>query len=361
MDIKILENIIKENGYSSFRLKQAKKSVFARLVADWDEASDLPADLRTLLKEKAPICSLEPLSREESAKKDALKILFRARDGLLVEAVLMRHDRNRRTVCVSSQVGCAMNCFFCATGKLGFNRNLTAEEIIDQILYFARLLKATDEKITNVVYMGMGEPFNNYDNVMESVKILNDKDGFNLGARHISISTCGIASGIKRFAEENLPSYGDCSARRVRGLQVNLAISLHAPNDEIRSKIMPVNLAYPLGKLMPVIADYVAKTKRKVMFEYILLGGVNDSDECAREVAVLMKANKLYHINLIKYHQTFAKNSATPTFYASSQKQMNRFFDILKKAGVSCTVRISFGEDIAGACGQLAGRPTLIN
>ena len=253
----------------------------------------------------------------------------------------MKHDRNRRTVCVSSQVGCAMNCSFCATGKLGFQRNLMAGEITDQGLYFARWLQDKKETVTNVVYMGMGEPFNNYDNVMESVRILNDKDGFNLGARHISISTCGVVSGIKKFADEKL--------------QINLAISLHAPNDEIRSKIMPVNQAYPLGKLMPAIADYVEKTRRKVMFEYILLGGVNDSDKCARELAVLMKTNKLYHINLIKYHQTFAKNSARLMFLASSQKQMNRFFDILKKPGVSCTFRVSFGEDISGACGQLAG------
>jgi len=219
---------------------------------------------------------------------------------------------------------------------------LEAGEIVDQVLYFARLLKNKKEKVTNIVYMGMGEPFNNYDNVMESVRILNDKDGLNLGARHISISTCGVAAGIKKFADEKS--------------QVNLAISLHAPNDEIRSRIMPVNLAYPLKKLMPAIADYVEKTRRKVMFEYILLGEVNNSDECARELAGLMKGNKLYHINLIKYHQTFAKGESMPTFRASSQEQMRRFFDILKKSGVSCTFRVSFGEDISGACGQLAGK-----
>ena len=341
MNIKLLENIIDKNGYSAFRARQAKKSVFARLIADWNEASDLPADLRDLLKDKIAISEIAPITREESAKGDAIKILFQASDGFFIEAVLMKHDRNRRTVCVSSQVGCAMNCSFCATGKLGFQRNLTAGEIVDQVLYFARILKDKKEMVTNVVYMGMGEPFNNYDNVMESVRILNDKDGFNLGARHISISTCGVAAGIKKFADEKS--------------QVNLAISLHAPTDEIRSKIMPVNLAYPLKKLMPVIAGYVEKTRRKVMFEYILLGGVNDSDKCARELAGLMKRNKLYHVNLIKYHQTFRKGESTPTFRVSSQEQMRRFFDILKKAGVSCTFRVSFGEDIAGACGQLAG------
>src|SRR3989344_8321912 len=286
MNNKQLEERILKNGFSTFRVKQAKKSVFARLVADWDEASDLPADLRGLLKDKIAIFEIAPIAREESAKGDAIKILFQASDGFFIEAVLMKHDRSRRTVCVSSQVGCAMNCSFCATGKLGFQRNLTASEITDQVLYFARWLKDKKETVTNVVYMGMGEPFNNYDNVMESVRVLNDKDGFNLGARHISISTCGVAAGIKKFADEKS--------------QVNLAISLHAPNDEIRSRIMPVNLAYPLKKLMPAIAAYVEKTRRKVMFEYILLRGVNDSDECARELARLMKGNKLYHINLIK-------------------------------------------------------------
>ena len=342
MDSKNLEEIILKNGFSTFRVKQAKKSVFARLVADWDEASDLPADLRDLLKNEIAIFEIAPIAREESAKGDAIKILFQASDGFFIEAVLMKHDRSRRTVCVSSQVGCAMNCSFCATGKLGFQRNLTAGEIADQVLYFARWLQDKKEAVTNVVYMGMGEPFNNYDNVMESVRILNDKDGLNLGARHISISTCGVAAGIKKFADEKS--------------QVNLAISLHAPNDEIRSKIMLVNLAYPLKKLMPAIADYVEKTRRKVMFEYILLGGVNDSDECARELTGLMKGNKLYHVNIIKYHQTFMKGESTPTFHASSKEQMRRFFDILKKAGVPCTFRVSFGEDISGACGQLAGK-----
>src|SRR3972149_8057971 len=330
MNNKQLEEIMLKNGFSTFRVKQAKKSVFARLIADWNEASDLPADLRDLLKNEIAIFEIAPIAREESAKGDAIKILFQASDGFFIEAVIMKHDRRRRTVCVSSQVGCAMNCSFCATGKLGFQRNLTAGEIVDQVLYFARWLKDKKEMVTNVVYMGMGEPFNNYDNVMESVRILNDKDGLNLGARHISISTCGGAGGRKKFADEKTQinpvrnshetlsrmfakTKPHLSSHQAEGRSVsngvNLAISLHAPTDEIRSKIMPVNLAYPLKKLMPAIADYVEKTRRKVMFEYILLGGVNDSDKCARELARLMKGNKLYHVNLIKYHQTFMKGA----------------------------------------------------
>lgn len=334
MNFKRLEERIIKNDYSVFRLKQAKKQIFQRLISDWSEASDLPEKLRELLKEKIHISDITLMRQKESAEKDAIKALFRTSDGFLIEAVLMRHDRNRRTVCVSSQAGCAMNCSFCATGAMGFGRNLEVSEIIDQVLYFARLLKAKKQKITNIVYMGMGEPFGNYDNVMESVRALNDKDCFNLGSRHISISTCGIVPGIERFANEDI--------------QVNLAISLHAPDDKTRSKIMPVNSAYPLDKLMPAVAKYVSKTRRKVMFEYILIARVNDSAAHAKTLAKMMKQNKLYHVNLIKYH-----TSKGLPFRASSEERRRKIFDILKKEGISVTFRKSFGEDIAGACGQL--------
>ncbi|MEK7067166.1 MAG: 23S rRNA (adenine(2503)-C(2))-methyltransferase RlmN [Patescibacteria group bacterium] len=334
MNLKRLEEIIIKNDYSAFRLKQVKKQVFARVISDWDEATDLPEKLRGLLKEKIRISDIALIEQKESAERDTVKALFKTSDGFLIEAVLMKHDRNRMTVCVSSQVGCAMQCAFCATGKMGFARNLEAGDIIDQVLYFARLLNKEKEKVTNIVYMGMGEPFNNYDNVMESVRILNDKDCFNLGARHIAISTCGIMPGIQRFAGENI--------------QVNLAISLHAPDDETRAKIMPVSRAYPLSKLMPAVVDYVKKSKRKVMFEYILIAGVNDSDSHAKALAALMKQNKLFHVNLIKYH-----SSKESIFHASAEARRKKFFDILKKEGVSVTFRRSFGEDISGACGQL--------
>ena len=333
MNEELLGKVILKNGYSQFRFKQAKKIVFTRLIESWDAATDLPEDLRALLAREVPIESLSARLLVESAKKDTLKALFATRDGLFIEAVLMRHDRDRRTVCVSSQAGCPMRCSFCATGKLGFKRNLTAEEIVDQGLFFARLINKKKECVT--------------DNVMASIRALNDKDGLNLGARHISISTCGIVPGIKKFAKEKL--------------QVNLAISLHAADDKTRSRLMPVNEAYPLGKLMKAAGEYAVATRRKVMFEYILISGVNDSDEHARSLAALMGKNKLYHVNLIKYHETFAKGGTAPAcpataavFRAPARERMNRFFDILKKSGVSCTFRVSFGEDIAGACGQLA-------
>lgn len=366
MDLKKLENLIKKEGHSSFRLKQAQRAVYFRLVDSWREATDLPEDLRALLEDNISISSLQAVSAVESVKKDTVKVLFKTGDGYFIEAVLMKHlsqkkpafakpacrtgrasagedDFGRNTVCVSSQAGCPMACAFCATGKMGFKRSLSAEEITDQVLHFARILKKDNEKVNNIVFMGMGEPFHNYDNLIEAIKILNNKDGFNLGARHISVSTCGIVPGIRKFADENI--------------QANLAISLHAPNDNIRSKIMPVNKAYNIKKLLDAVDYYIKKTNRKVMFEYILIDGVNDGEKEALELARLMN-KKLYHINLIKYHSTGLPRQSLQAeagvFKASSQEKMRRFFDILKKNGVSITFRISFGEDISAACGQLA-------
>jgi len=334
-----LSDILIDAGISKFRAKQAKKAVYGRLIASWNDATDLPEAVRGLLIKKVSISSLNVVQKRES--QDTIKLLLQTQDKQYIETVLMRHlntkeDKDmpgRNTVCISSQAGCPMNCSFCATGKLGLKRNLTQEEIVDQVLHFARLLKEKGEKVNNIVFMGMGEPFHNYDNVMDAVRILNDKEGFNLGIRHISISTCGIVPAIKKFADEKI--------------QVNLAISLHAPNDEVRNKIMPVNKAYNLKKLFEAIDYYIKKTNRKVMVEYILIKGINDSKECAQELAKIMK-KRLYHANLIKYHDT-------GVYKTSPKEDRQVFFDILKKAGVSCTFRISFGENIDAACGQLAG------
>ncbi len=342
MNFKKILKILKQENQSTYRVKQIKKAVYVRLIDSWNKATDVPEKLRKILKKEIPFSSLVEISRKND--KNTTKLLFKTYDNNFIEAVLMRHipsiksqkddARGRNTICISSQAGCPMNCAFCATGKLGFKRNLSLEEIIDQVLEFARLLKKEGQKVNNIVFMGMGEPFHNYDNVIDAIKILNDKDGFNLGVRHISISTCGIVPAILKFADEET--------------QVNLAISLHAPNDEIRSKIMPVNKAYNLKKLFLAIDYYIKKTNRKVMFEYVLIDGVNDSDKNAKELAKIMK-KKLYHINLIKYHDT-------GVFKSSSKKQQQRFFDILKKEGASVTFRISFGEDISAACGQLAAK-----
>ena len=343
MDIINLEKFLKGKGEKDYRLKQIKKAVFVDLINNWDEATTISKELREEIKKEFPVLSLETLKTVESKNKDSIKAIFKLRDGNIIEAVLMKHlntkeddaKAGRNTVCVSSQAGCAMNCGFCATGKMGLKRNLTGEEIVDQVLFFARLLKKENQAVNNVVFMGMGEPFLNYDNTIEAIKILNDKDGFNLGIRHISVSTCGIAPNIEKFADENM--------------QCNLAISLHSSNDETRTKLMPINKTYPIAVMMKAVDNYIKKTNRKVMFEYLLIDGVNDSEDDARKLAKLMK-NSLYHVNLIKYHDT--GNEIKP----SSQAKRTHFFDTLKKLGVSVTFRISFGEDILAACGQLAGK-----
>ena len=333
-----------------YRLGQAQRALFQDLIQNWQGAIGLPLVLREELEKDYPI----GISAEAHVSKDkkTIKALVNLDDGLAIETVLMRHSAvakamadkkdKRNTVCVSSQVGCAMNCSFCATGKLGFKRNLEIWEILEQVLFFARYLKEFEEKITNIVFMGMGEPFLNYENVMGAIKILNDKDGFNLGARHISISTAGIIEGIEKLANE--------------GLQINLAISLHAPSDELRSKLMPVNKTYSIGKVLKAVDGYIRKTNRRVMFEYIMINNVNDSEEQAKTLAKLM-SKSLYFVNLIAYNFTgrsIGEGWPTGIFEPSSNLKVKKFKEILEKGGVAVTQRFGFGQDIEGACGQLA-------
>jgi 23S rRNA (adenine2503-C2)-methyltransferase len=236
-------------------------------------------------------------------------------------------------VCISSQAGCAFACAFCSTGQAGFTRNLNATEIFDQALYFARELKTRGKRITNIVFMGMGEPFHNYDAVMGAVALLNDSNGLNFGHRHITISTVGLVDKIDRFADE--------------GVQVNLAISLHAPSDDVRSSIMPVNKKFSTDALLAACERYIEKTHRKVFFEYVMLAGVNDTDACARELARRMRGH-LYHINLIPYNTT-----PDGPFHGTSDERIWAFAKVLDEAGVPTTVRKNMGRDIAAACGQL--------
>ena len=344
MDFTKIEKILEEEP--PFRLKQVKKAVFQGLIENWNEATTLPQDLRPKLLEACPISELKPEKTLTSKDNQTIKALFRLKDDSKIESVLMKHRDDRRTICVSSQVGCAMGCQFCATGQQGFKRNLTSSEIIEQILFFARLLKkerpsfakATegDGKITNVVFMGMGEPFLNYDNMIETIKILNDKDGFNLGSRHISISTAGIIEGIEKLSKEKL--------------QINLAISLHAPNNNLRSKLMPINKKYPIEKILATVDDYIKKTKRKVMFEYLMIDGVNDSFEQSEELSKLLK-KPLFFVNLISFNPI-----AHSQFKPSPGWKIKKFKEILEKAGISVTQRYRFGREIKAACGQLAGK-----
>ena len=342
MNLKKLEKLLEKAP--AYRLKQIKKAILKDLIEDWREITTLPQDLRQKLSENCPILELKAEKVLTSKDNQTIKILFELKDGFKIESVLMRHRDNRNTVCVSSQVGCAMSCQFCATGQQGFKRNLDAGEIVEQVLYFARLAKRTlssssrfaAARVTNVVFMGMGEPFLNYNNVLEAIKILNDKDGFNLGARHISISTCGITEGIKKLTNEKL--------------QINLAISLHASNDELRSKLMPINEKYSIEKILTAVDDYIKKTKRRVMFEYLMIDGVNDSPEQAEELSRLLK-KPLYFVNLISFNPI-----GHSLFRPSPGWRIKKFKEILEKAGVDVTQRYLFGREIKAACGQLAGK-----
>ena len=278
MNISALDTILANEP--QYRLKQIKQAIFLDLVGNWNEATTLSKDLRKKLNE---FCALDIQAEFFISKnKNVIKALITLSDNEKIETVLMRHGDDRNTVCVSTQVGCALGCEFCATGQLGFKRNLAADEIVDQVLLFARYLKKENLRATNAVFMGMGEPFLNYENVLSGIRILNDKDGFNLGARKMSISTAGITQGIDKFAKENL--------------QVNLAISLHAPNQELRQKLMPISKKYSLAKVIRSVENYVAKTNRQIMFEYLLIRGVNDSEEQAKELADIMN-NSLYIVD----------------------------------------------------------------
>jgi len=329
MNIECLEKLLIKDP--KFRLKQARTAIFKDLIDDWPQATNLPLNLRENLAVHCPL----KINAQVFTSSDgqAVKALIELADSKKIETVLMKHKDNRHTVCVSCQIGCSLACSFCATGKKGFKRNLTAGEILEQVLFFARFLKNKNEKVSNVVFMGMGEPFLNYENVLAAVRLLNDKDGFNLGARHISISTAGITEGIKKLSEEKI--------------QVNLAISLHAPNDLLRSQIMPIDKKYPIKKVLASVDDYIRKTNRRVMFEYLLIKGINDSEREARELAGLMK-RPLCFVNLISYNPT-------GDFIPSPPGTVKKFREILEKAGVSVTERFRFGRDIKAACGQLAG------
>jgi len=346
MDLSNLEKILETEP--TFRLKQAKEALFKNFISDWSEATFFSKNLRDRLNTECPLeIKADVLVSEKPARiatqsvaggGSSVKAKIILTDGLAIETVLMRHKDARNTVCVSSQVGCPLGCLFCATGKMGFKRNLSVYEILEQVIFFERYFrespafagKAGLSRVTNVTFMGMGELFLNYENVLEAIKILNNKEYFNIGARSISVSTAGIIEGIQKFSEEDM--------------QVNLAISLHAPNDKLRGELMPVNKKYPLAEVLKAVDNYIKKTNRKVMFEYVLIKEVNDSEECAKELAMIMN-KKLYFLNLILYN-------ATGEFQPSTTKRVEAFKSVLKNAGINFVQRYRFGEDIKAACGQ---------
>lgn len=329
MEIEKLKKILKDKGESDYRFSQIYQAVFCDLIFDFDKITTISKDLRESLKKEINLFSLK--EKEIQSDGEVEKVLFELHDGHLIETVLMKHDYKRKTVCVSSQIGCPLGCKFCATGKMGFIRNLDWQEIIDQVLFFAQ---RENEKNLNVVFMGMGEPFLNYDNVLKSIRILNDKDGFNLAARSMSVSTAGIIPGIKKLQKENL--------------QVNLAISLNSPDDKQRSEIMPVNINYPLKDLIDSAKEYIAKTNRKVFLEYVMLKGINDNQGSIDKLIKLLKHEPLFHLNLIRYNDTDSE------FVSPDKKTVEEFKNQLEKNNINATIRHSFGDKIDAACGQLS-------
>lgn len=312
-----------------YRLKQIKKDLYVRLIENWSEATSLPKDLREKLEKECPL----GIEAQTFTSKDGktIKALITLKDDLKIETVLMS-QKDRQTVCVSTQVGCLLACVFCATGKMGFKRNLTAEEMVEQVIFFSRLLKKSSSRINHIVFMGMGEPLLNFDNLIEAIKALNDPDGLNIGERKISVSTIGIPEIIRKLADLKL--------------QINLAISLHTPEDQLRSQLMPINKEHPISEVLKAVDYYLSQTNRKVMFEYLMLKSVNDQPEMAIKLAQLLK-NRLCMVNLIAYNPT-------GDFLPSTREQISKFKEILQDRGIEVTQRFSFGQDIQAACGQLA-------
>jgi 23S rRNA (adenine2503-C2)-methyltransferase len=343
-----------EKGEPAFRVKQLYSWLYKHLVTDFSVMSNLPQSLRNRLAQEASIGPMIVRSEQHSKDDRTRKILLELNDGQPIESVLMLYppvgeSSARATVCVSTQAGCAFGCTFCATGQMGFGRHLTSGEIVAQVLIFARELRdapwtakglpgsAPIDHITNIVLMGMGEPLHNYDNVLQALRILNSPDGFNLGARHMTVSTVGLVTAIRKLSQEQL--------------QVNLAISLHAPTDELRSKTMPINKKYPLKELIAACKDYIAATGRQVTFEYVLLAGINATEECAHQLGILLAPLKQFaHVNCIPVNATSAD------FKSPSGGAISAFRKVLVEHGVSNSVRAERGDDIAAACGQLRTR-----
>lgn len=324
---KDLENYFLKIGETKFRAAQVFDWLYIKRVTSFDLMTNLKKDLIKYLKENFSMDTIKLVKKQSDV--DVKKYLFELYDGNKIEAVLMNHDYGN-SLCVSTEVGCNMGCRFCESGRLKKVRNLFAFELVLQILKVEEDIK---ERVSHVVLMGIGEPFDNYDNVMKFINIINDPKGINIGIRHITVSTCGIVPKIKEFTKEKTG--------------VNLAISLHAPTDLVRDKIMPINKAYKIGDIMDAVRDYIAKTNRRVTFEYILLKGVNDSEDCAIKLVHLLKGLNCY-VNLIPYNET-----SHIEYKTSPKVTINRFYDILKEGNINVTIRREFGSKVSAACGQL--------
>jgi 23S rRNA (adenine2503-C2)-methyltransferase len=320
-------------GEPAYRADQIWQGLYQHFWNSPAEFSNLSHSLRARLGQELGFEALTPFTVLDSSDGHTRKTLFKLQDGNLIEAVLMRYDR-RHTLCISTQAGCAMGCVFCATGQMGFRRHLSSGEIVAQVMYYARHLNEEKKVVTNIVLMGMGEPFHNYDNSMAAIDRLNDSLGYNFGARRFTVSTVGLVPMIRRFAAEKR--------------QVNLAISLHAAEDDLRLSMLPVNKKYPIEAILEACREYVQLTRRRVTFEWALINGVNDSPEQAQKLAQLLKG-LLCHVNAIPLNPTTGY-SGKPT----SGPRAAAFKETLERAGIPCTIRMRRGIDIRAGCGQLA-------
>ena len=333
LDLSELTETVISWGEPAFRAKQIWMGLYKNFWQTPDEFSNLSKSLREKLAANIRFDVLTPTLKLDSTDGQTRKTLFKLSDGRQIEAVLMRYDR-RRTLCISTQVGCAMGCTFCATGQMGFTRHLSSGEIIAQVMYYARLLHDENSTVTNIVVMGMGEPFHNYNNTMAAIDRLNDPSGYNFGARRITISTSGLVPAIRQFSQEKR--------------QVNLAVSLHATEDNLRGSMMPVNKKYNVEELIQACREYVDATGRRITFEWALIHGVNDTPQEAKKLATLLKG-LLCHVNAIPLNPTTGYAGK-----ATTHERANLFKQILEQNGIPCTIRIRRGVDIQAGCGQLA-------
>jgi 23S rRNA (adenine2503-C2)-methyltransferase len=348
-----LQDLLVSWGESRFRADQVWHWLYLSLAGDWQHMTNLPAGLRQRLAAETELSPLTPLAYQESANGQTRKRLYRLLDGETIESVLMRYT-HRRTACISTQVGCSMGCPFCATGQSGLARNLSVGEIVAQVIHLAQEIRETETKgsdgqaggpalerieghpISHIVLMGMGEPLANYAPTIQAIETLADPRGYNLGARRFTLSTVGLTPGIRRLAQEDLP--------------INLALSLHAPDDALRDQLVPINRRHPLAELMAAVGDYVAHTRRRVSIEYALIDGVNDAPEQARQLAELLRG-LLCHVNLIPLNPT----PGSP-WRPSPRERVDQFRAMLEAASLPTTVRLRRGIDIEAGCGQLRRR-----
>jgi len=348
LDLPDLTDLLLSWGEPAYRAKQIWQGLYRHFWYSPDHFTSLPKSLRENLAEtfslqkheSVSFSILEPSMILDSSDGETRKTLFTLPDNRPIETVLMRYS-NRRTLCISTQSGCAMGCVFCATGQMGFGRHLSSGEIVEQVLYYARMLATQGEVVTNVVVMGMGEPFHNFEAALAAIDRLSDPEGMNLGARRFTISTVGLVPAIRKFA--------------VRKSQINLAVSLHAANDELRSSMLPINKKYPLTELMEACREYIALTHRRISFEWALIHGINDTPEQARQLANLLQILKqsgtlLAHVNAIPLNPTSRYKQK-----ATTHQRAIAFRSELEKYGIPCTIRLRRGIDIQAGCGQLAG------